>query len=252
MSPQSHVPQICPPTRLAPAVSAFPLYNLCPVHRIVSFPVKWWHYCKFQCSRFVSILPPLAHLALAQLAMVMEDPDVNPYEELGLLSDEIADQPEPGPRCARCDQVRLHEWINWQKCWSNPCTGADGRTWILVYPIGRHPIMLLLHSQGIAGDLDFWWFFICNRCRFQFRMRGLITECSEIEDRYTTGPQITPTLVRLPTLVPQNLVRNREINGPLGVSEYWSRSSSPASSVTSDPWMGLFTGFPSNIVNAPN
>ena len=178
--------------------------------------------------------------------MVSEAPDVNPYEELGLLSDEIVDQSEPGPRCARCNQVRLHEWINWQKCWSNPCTGADGRTWILVYPLGRHPIMFLLHSQGTAEDLDFWWFFICNRCRFQFRVRGLITECTEIEDRFCTGLQVRPTLVC------QNVARNRDINGPLGVSEYWSRSSSPAPSDNSDPWMGPHTGFPSNIVNAPN
>ncbi len=195
-------------------------------------------------------------LSLSQLAMVTEAPDVNPYEELGLLSDEITDTPEHGPRCARCSQIRLHEWINWQKCWSNPCTGADGRTWILVYPImhaylplyENQPIMLLLHSQGMAGDLDFWWFFICNRCRFQFRVRGLITECSEIDDRFYTGQHVRPTLV------PQNVARNRDINGPLGVSEYWSRSSSPEteSSGNSDPWMGPLPGVPNNIVNAPN
>ena len=178
--------------------------------------------------------------------MVTDVPAENPFEEMGLLPGDTIIQPEPGPRCARCEQVRLHEWINWQKCWSNPYVGANGQKWILVYPIGRHPLMLSLHSQGMAADLDFWWFFICNQCRFYLRARGLVTECTEIEDRYCTGLQLRPTLVA------QNPARNREINGPLGVSEYWSRPSSPASSVTSDPWTGPFSGFPSNIVNAPN
>ena len=175
-------------------------------------------------------------------------PDVNPYEELGLLSDEITYTPERGPRCGWCRQVRLHEWINWQKCWSNPYTGADGRAWILVYPIGKHPIMLRLHSQAMSGDLDFWWFFICNECRFQFRMKGLITECSEVEDRFCTGLQVRPTLV------PQTRARNRVIDGPLGVSEYWSRPSSPVSELSenSDPWMGSLPGAPVDIEDAPN
>ena len=201
-------------------------------------------------------MPPPAILALAQLAMVMENPDVNPWEELGLLSDDGTDTPVLGPRCARCSQVRLHEWINWQKCWSNPCTGADGNTWILVHPVMRaypprhenQPIMFRLHSQGVAGDVDFWWFFICNRCRLHFRIQGLITERFEIEDRFCAGQYVRPTLV------PQNITRNRDINGPLGVSEYWSRSSSPetASSGNSDPWMVPFPGDPNNFVNAPN
>ncbi len=154
-------------------------------------------------------------------------------------------QPEPGPRCATCEQVKLHEWINWQKCWSNPYVGANGEKRILAYPIGMHPIMLLLHSQGMAEDLDFWWFFICNRCRLSLRLRGLSTECREIEDRYCAGLQLRPTLVA------QDWARNKEINGPLGVSDYWSRPSSPSSSVMSDPWMGPFSGYPSNTVNSP-
>jgi len=209
-----------------------------------------------QYLRRVSIgLLPLAILAWTLLAMATEDPDVNPWEELGLLSDEGTGTPLEGPRCAQCCQVRLHEWINWQKCWSNPGTGADGDTWILVYPIVRvfqpyesQPIMLRLHSQGSAGDIDFWWFFICNRCRFQFRMRGLITECYEIEDRFCTGQYVRPTLV------PQNVVRNRDIDGPLGVSEYWSRSTSPEteSSGNSDPWMGPYPVVPNDLLNIPN
>ena len=180
----------------------------------------------------------------------------NPWEELGLLSDEGASVPLEGPRCALCCQVRLHEWINWQKCWSIPGIGADGNSWILIYPIVRfaqpyasQPVMLRLHSQGSAGDIDFWWFFICNRCRFQFRMRGLVTECTEIENRFCdTGQYLRPTLV------PQNVVRNRDIDGPLGISEYWSRSSSPdtVSSENSDPWMGPYPPAPNILQNISN
>ena len=204
-----------------------------------------------------SVLQSCKYLAIpgilspSQLAMAAESPDVNPYEELGLLSDETMDTPEQGPRCARCGQVKLHEWINWQKCWSIPCTGAVGRIRILVYPMGRHPMMFLLHSQGTAEDIVFWWFFICTQCRHHFRGRGLITECSEIEDRYCAGVNCKGLQVRA-TLVPQNQARNRIINGPLGVSEYWSRSPSPSSSDTSDPWTGPFTGLLDNSVNAPN
>ena len=180
----------------------------------------------------------------------------NPWEELGLLSDEGASGPLEGPRCALCCQIRLHEWINWQKCWSIPGIGADGNSWILIYPIVRfaqpyasQPVMLRLHSQGSAGDIDFWWFFICNRCRFQFRMRGLVTECSEIENRWCEAERCLR-----PTLVPQNVVRNRDINGPLGVSEYWSRTSSPdtVSSENSDPWMGPYPPAPNILQNISN
>jgi hypothetical protein len=80
-------------------------------------------------------------------------------------------------------------------------------------------------------------------------MRGLITECTEIENRFCeTGQCLRPTLV------PQNVVRNRDIDGPLGVSEYWSRTSSPdtVSSENSDPWMGPYPPAPNILQNISN
>ena len=115
-------------------------------------------------------------------------------------------QPEPGPRCSTCEQVKLDEWINWQKCWSDPYVGENGESRILAYPIGLHPIMLLLHSQATAGNFSFWWLFVCNRCRIILRLLGLRTERKEVEDRrilvpligpgpHDIGVQLRPTLV---------------------------------------------------------
>ena len=82
------------------------------------------------------------------------------------------EQTEPGPRCSTCEQVKLDEWINWQKCWSDPYIGGDDEPRILAHPLGQKPIMLRLHSQASIGNLRFWWFFVCNRCRPILRLRG--------------------------------------------------------------------------------
>jgi len=164
-------------------------------------------------------------------------------------------QSEPGPRCATCEQVKLNEWINWQKCWSDPYVGANGEQRILAYPIGKHPIMFLLHSRGMVENLSFWWFFVCNRCRIVLRLRGLNTVRKEIEDRRVDDPLIRPALGLYDgfqsrhTLVEQDWARNREIDGRLGVDDYWSRPSSPTSSFGSDPWTGHFSGYFSNNEN---
>ena len=152
-------------------------------------------------------------------------------------------QPEPGPRYSTCEQVKLDEWINWQKCWSDPYVGVNGESRILAHPIGLHPIMLLLHSPATTGNFCFWWFFVCNRCRIILRLRGLRTERKEVEDRRIlvplSGPGPHDIRVQLwPTLVEQNWTRNIGINDQFGVSDYWSRPSSPASSLGSNPWAG--------------
>ena len=171
------------------------------------------------------------------------------------IPEDINALPEPGPRCATCEQVKLTEWINWQKCWSNPYVGENGERRILAYPIGKHPIMFLLHSREMVEDLGFWWFFVCNRCRLFLRLRGLNTERTEIEDRRVNVPLIRPALglydgfQSRPTLVAQDWARDLEINGRLGIDDYWSRPSSPTSSVGSDPWTGHFSGYPSNVVH---
>jgi len=46
------------------------------------------------------------------------------------------EQTEPGPRCSTCEQVKPDEWINWQKCWSDPYIGEDNEPRILAHPIG--------------------------------------------------------------------------------------------------------------------
>ena len=158
---------------------------------------------------------------------------------------DINAQTEPEPRCATCEQVKLNEWINWQKCWSNPCVGENGESRILAHPIGKHPIMFLLHSQAMAENFSFWWFFVCNRCRIILRLRGLNTERKEVEDRRVNVPLIRPGphdvgIQLRPTLVEQNWARKRDINGQLGVDDYWSRPSSPTSSLGSNPWAGHF------------
>ena len=161
------------------------------------------------------------------------------------IPDDTILQPEPGPRCATCEQVKLHEWINWQKCWSTPYVGVNNEPRILARPIGHHPIMLRLHSQANVENLQFWWFFICNRCRPALHIRGLYTERKEVDNRELIIPSVEPGprvngVQMWPVLVEQNWARNREIDGQLGVDDYWSRPSSPASSAGSDPWVGHF------------
>ena len=150
-------------------------------------------------------------------------------------------QSEPGPRCSTCEQVKLDEWINWQKCWSDPYFGEDGEPRILAHPIGLHPIMLRLHGPASTGHLSFWWFFVCNKCRPILRIRGSRIERKEVEDRRIiiplSGPGPHETRLQMwPALVEQNWERNRGINDRLGVSDYWSPPSSPGSSLGSDPW----------------
>jgi hypothetical protein len=187
-------------------------------------------------------------------------------EPAATLDSENVDAPsEPGPRCATCERVIPNEWINWQKCWSDPYIGEKGEKRILAYPTGRDPIMFLLHSRGTIESLSFWWFFICKTCREALRTQGLCTECKEIEDRIGDVPLIwsitygKPVLARQfqtrPTLIPEDWARNQSINGPLGVSAYWSRPSSPrspASSTGFDPWMSHLNSFVSNDEGQPN
>ena len=167
--------------------------------------------------------------------------DNGSYEEPGLLSDESETVHEVGPRCARCGRTKSRTWINWQKCWSVPGTGADGDLYVLVYPSERHPIMFRIQGQGTYGDTDFWWFFICAQCRLFFRRQGLITDRSEIEDRFSAGVNGDGELPRLKaTFVPKNIGRDQILDGPYGVGDFWIRPPSPASSESSDPWRGPF------------
>ena len=155
------------------------------------------------------------------------------------------DQTEPRPRCSTCDQVKLDEWINWQKCWSDPYIGRDGEPRILAHPLGLHPIMLRLHSPASIGNFRFWWFFVCNRCRPILRLRGLRSERKEVGDQRILIPLVGPgphetRLQMWHSLVEQNWERNRNIDDQLGVSSYWSPPPSPGSSLGSNPWAGHF------------
>ena len=171
--------------------------------------------------------------------------DENPWEELGLLSErtilffETEVESDEGPRCARCNCVKSREWINWQKCWSIPGTGADGYSYVLVFPRGEGPMMLRVQGQGSFEDRDFWWFFICVQCRLFFRRRGLVTDHSEIEDRFCPGEKGKEPQIR-PSFVPKNIGRDQILDPLYGVGSFWIRPPSPASSESSDPWTGPF------------
>ena len=162
--------------------------------------------------------------------------DVNPWEELGLLSETEAETDE-GPRCARCNRVRSSEWINWQKCWSTPGTGADGHPYVLVFPREGGPIMLRVQGQGSFEEKDFWWFFICNQCRLILRKGGLITDHAEIEDRFHPGGKGKSPQMR-PSFVPKHVERDQILDTFYEVGGFWIRPPSPASSESSDPWAG--------------
>ena len=149
-------------------------------------------------------------------------------------------EPEEGPRCARCDRVILDEWINWQKCWSIPGTGDDGQPYVLAYPrYQRGPLMLRLQNQGIFGDRDFWWFFICVPCRLRLLGKGLSIDRLEIEDRFLPGTKGKEPQVRA-TFVPRMIERDAIINEQYGAGDFWIRPPSTASSESSDPWAGPF------------
>ena len=149
------------------------------------------------------------------------------------------------PRCSTCEQEKPDEWINWQTCSSAPYTGIDGESRILAHTSCvssfEHPIMLRLQSSATIGNHSFWWFFVCNKCRFVLRLRGLRMERLEIEDRRVIIPLVGPgphetRLQMWPSLSGQNWERNRGINELLGVGDYWSPPSSPNSSLETDPW----------------
>ena len=171
--------------------------------------------------------------------MTSETSEPNPFVELGLLSVEAEAVSEYGPKCARCSCIKSQEWINWQKCWSVPCEGADGDMYILVYPHVKHPMMFRLQGQGAFGDRDFWWFFVCVRCRLFFRRQGLVFDHSEIDDRFCAGLNEVGLRVRA-TFVPKNVGRDQAIDGLYGVGSFWMEPPSPASSESSDPWRGPF------------
>jgi len=164
--------------------------------------------------------------------------DGNPWEEPGLSSETEAEIDE-GPRCSRCNRANSSEWINWQKCWSTPSTGADGHQYVLIIPWEGGPITLRVHGQGSFEDKDFWWFFTCNLCRLIFRRGGLIIDHAEIEDRFHPGGKGKLAQVR-PSFVPKNIGRDQILNPYYEVGGFWIRPPSPASSESSafDPWVG--------------
>ena len=154
-----------------------------------------------------------------------------------------------GHRCSTCEQLILDEWLNWQKCWSEPYIGENGERRILAFPTGRDPTTFLLDSQETIGNYTFWWFFICKHCRVRFRAHGLCVEDKEIVNQTINVPIVwaissgkpgaTRQFQTRPAFVPEDCPRNSSINGPLGVSDHWSPSSSPrspAAPLSFDPW----------------
>ena len=162
----------------------------------------------------------------------------NPWAELGLLSETEAEVNE-GPKCARCDRVRSNEWINWQKCWSTPGTGANGDPYVLAFPREGSPMMLRVQGSGSFEEKDFWWFFICNQCRLILRRGGLMTDHAEIEDRFHPGGKGKSAQMR-PSFVPKHVQRDQVLDTLYEVGGFWIRPPSPASSESSDPWAGHY------------
>ena len=152
---------------------------------------------------------------------------------------------EIDPRCSTCEQTKSGDWINWQKCWSTPYRGIAGEPRILAHtspcPCFEDPIMLRLQSPSVIGNNSSWWFFVCNRCRLRLRLKRLCIERMKVEDRRVIIPLMGPgpheTKPQLwPHLSGQNWARNSEIDGPLGIGDYWSSPSFPGSSLGTDPW----------------
>ena len=148
------------------------------------------------------------------------------------------------PRFSRCESNVPGEWVNWQKCWSTPYRGAANEPRILAHtsscPCFDDPIMFSLQSPAEYEDYKFWSFFVCNGCKFRLRLKGLCEERMEIEDRRAIVPvrgagphESKPQL--WPHLSGKNFARSKEIDGPLGVGDYWSPPPSPGSSGT-NPW----------------
>ena len=155
------------------------------------------------------------------------------------LPTEIDEVPSDGPRCSRCDQVRSNEWINWQKCWSEPITGENGQSYCLSYPRDGKPMMLRMQGSGSYEDKDFWWFFLCTTCRLILLRGGVSVDNAEIEDRFHPGGKGKLPQMR-PTFVPKNIVRDQWLDMIYGTGGFWMRPLSPASSESSNPWNGHF------------
>jgi len=131
----------------------------------------------------------------------------------------------------------------------NLTLGKKGERRILAFPTGRDPTTFLLDSRETIGYYTFWWFFICKQCRVRFRAHGLCAENKEIVDQTIDVPIVwaissgkpgaTRQFQTRPAFVPEDCPRNSSINGPLGVSDHWSPSSSPrspAAPLSFDPW----------------
>ena len=149
-----------------------------------------------------------------------------------------------GPVCSRCEVPQpADRWINWQKCWSAPMAGVNGEQYCLAYPNAlQKPLTLRLHGSASYGDTDFWWFFVCERCRFIMLRGGFSIENTEIRDRWCPGTRRSVSHTR-PVFVPRNLAVDIFLDRELGVRNHWrDRSpSSPSSSIgSSNPWHGHF------------
>ena len=149
-----------------------------------------------------------------------------------------------GPKCSRCGahQPERH-WIHWQKCWSEPLEGADDSRCCLAYPIGlQKPLMLSLHESDSSGDSEFWWFFVCMKCRRVLQRGGFAIENTEIRDRYCRGEGKGDGFYMRPTFVPAAPPIDYAIDWGIAVGEPWvqDQPSSPSSSSgsSSNPWRG--------------
>ena len=145
-----------------PLVQHFPLNIQCHSYRYIFASRSHTLPCARTC---VAALWPLQDFKkLSNVTSFSPEPANMSFHEGS--SDEPSILPETGerPKCSRCNHARSNDWINWQKCWSEPATGADGHPHVLVFPKEGGPIALRMHGVGSFGDRDFWWFFICSTC----------------------------------------------------------------------------------------
>ena len=156
---------------------------------------------------------------------------------------EEEDEPISSLVCSRCERPQpAGQWINWQKCWSQPVTGANGELYCVAYPYDRRPLTLRLHGSAPYGDIDFWWFFVCESCRLILLRGGFSIDNLEIKDRLCPGGKGGELHLR-PVFVPRNLAVDIYLDRELGVGDYWrdrSPSSSSDSIGSSNPWRGHF------------